>query len=102
MRYWQECISQAFDDAGISASPEQMESVVMAVEGGHENYGMAHGHDSIPDPIRQENEELKKRLKKEQDKTVCRECNGYGSITSLGPVHSSTGQCWKCRGEGKL
>ena len=52
MDYWTECISTALDEAGIVATKEQIEIIVGAVEGGHENYGMAHGYDCIPNPRR--------------------------------------------------
>lgn len=61
MDYWTECISTALDEAGIVATKEQIEIIVGAVEGGHENYGMAHGYDCIPSPLATELNEQKKR-----------------------------------------
>ena len=101
MNYWHECICEAFEDAGIIATDAQIESVVGWVEGAHENYGMAHGHDAIPNPMVQENERLERELKKERDKSVCPECKGTGLEIGHGPVHSSVSQCYACRGEGK-
>ena len=69
MNYWNECISCAFDEAGIQATKEQIDLVAGDVEVAHENYGMAHGYDAIPNPILLENNELKKQLKIEQNKT---------------------------------
>lgn len=40
--YWDECIAIAFEEAGITATREQGEYVAGAVQGSHENYGMAH------------------------------------------------------------
>jgi len=51
MDYWKECIDIAFDEAGVEATGEQREFVAGAVEGGHENYGMAHGYDVQRSPI---------------------------------------------------
>ena len=101
MNYWHECISEAFDDAGIVATSEQIKTVVEFVEGAHENYGMAFGHDCIPNPLEQDNKQLKQALVDEKEKVFCKECMGKGSITSPGPYHSSISTCWKCRGEGK-
>lgn len=101
MDYWTECISEAFEDAGISATKEQIKTVVEWVEGAHENYGMAHGHDAIPNPLELENDNLKRELRKEQDKVICEECKGKGRIITAGPYHSSDSACWKCRGEGR-
>lgn len=102
MSYWEECINEAFEDAGIKASKEQIDTVISWVEGAHENYGMAHGHDCIPNPLKEEIKVLENKLQKERDKTVCRTCNGYGLIIeSWGTSgRSSTSQCHACNGEG--
>jgi hypothetical protein len=39
--YWRECISQAADECGLELTPESAEHLAGAVEGAHENYGMA-------------------------------------------------------------
>jgi hypothetical protein len=70
MEYWEECISEAFEDAGITASKAQIETVASWAEGSHDNYSMAHGHDCIPHPENSEVAELKleiKRLNNEHD-----------------------------------
>lgn len=102
MNYWLECIHEAFCDAGITATQQQIEEVADTVRGAHENYGMAHGHDCIPNPLRIENERLHRELRQEQAKRVCPECKGRGCIVIDGPVHSSISQCDKCRGDGKV
>lgn len=101
MDYWEECVKEAFEDEGIAATDKQISGVVGWVEGAHENYGMAHGHDCISNLLEGENKELKRKLKDERDKVLCEECNGKGSITHNGPCHSATSSCWKCRGEGR-
>jgi len=100
-RYWEECIREALEDCGLSATDEQIEVIVDTVEGAHDNYGMAFGHDAIPNPIMKENEDLKRQLKLEQDKVTCPDCRGNGEIITTGPVHSSISQCDACRGEGR-
>ena len=102
MNYWQECIEEAFCEAAITATPEQIGIVVGSVEGAHENYGMAHGHDCTPNPLAQENERLSRELETERDKVICPVCRGAGTLSSVGPVHSSFSSCWKCRGHGKV
>lgn len=64
MDYWHECIAESFDDAGITATEEQIKTVASWVEGAHENYGMAFGHDCIPNPMETEVNELKKKIEK--------------------------------------
>lgn len=102
MDYWKECITEAFEDAGIDATEDQIGTVAFWVEGAHDNYSMAHGHDYIPNPLVSENEDLKRELKKERDKVFCKECNGKGRIFQQGPYHSSDSECGKCRGEGRV
>lgn len=102
MDYWAECIKEAFEDAGIDATDEQIDTVAAWVSGAHENYGMAHGHHCIPNPKDTEIRDLKKELETEQSKVVCPECAGRGILVSYGPYHSSESRCWKCRGEGKV
>jgi len=45
MNYWTECISEALDEAGLSATEEQIKLIVEHVEGAHENYSLATGLD---------------------------------------------------------
>ena len=100
MDYWKECISEAFEDAGITATDQQIEIVAEWVEGAHENYGMAMGHDCIPNPLTEENRQLQAEVKKEREKVFCEECQGRGRI-SQGPYHSGGIECSTCRGEGR-
>jgi len=65
MDYWLECIKEAFEDAGIIATEEQIRNVTGWVEGAYENYGMASGHDCIPNPMISEIEKLKMKHKEE-------------------------------------
>lgn len=104
MNYWEECIKEAFEDAKIQATDEQIDVVTNWVEGAHDNYRMAHGYDCIPNPQTLEIEKLTEELKKEKNKIQCSECSGKGYITdSWGSSgRSSTSQCYKCRGEGKI
>ena len=73
MDYWEECIRESFDEAGIEATKEQIDTVVSWVDGAHENYGMAFGHDAIPNPMESEVDKLKKRLAKQQEEYEARE-----------------------------
>jgi len=58
--YWEECIEIALNDEGISATKEQIKNIGGSVEVWHENYGMSHGHDCIPDPeIARESEKVR-------------------------------------------
>jgi hypothetical protein len=63
MNYWMECISEAFDEAGIVATDEQIKSVADDVEGSHENYGLYSGQEAIPNPMLSEVTKLERRVK---------------------------------------
>ena len=99
--YWTECICEAFEDAGLTATDEQIATVASWVDGAHEYYGMAHGHECIPNPLLEETARLTRELKVEREKVHCRNCNGRGRIISYGPSHSSDFDCWICHGEGR-
>lgn len=102
MDYWIDGIAQAFDEIGIVATQEQIKFVADAAEGAHEVYGQVHGYECIPNPIQEENERLKRELRKELDKVLCDICMGKGELVSLGPVHAAISTCWKCRGAGRV
>ncbi len=71
--YWTECIEASFEEAGIKATKEQIELVAGDVEVSSENYGMAHGHDAIPNPRDADVDRVTKRLeqmKQELDQAV--------------------------------
>lgn len=63
MDYWRECIESSFEEAGITASEEQVEAVAGDVQVAHENYGMAHGYDAIPNPRDADIDRLKARIR---------------------------------------
>jgi len=100
--YWKECVSEAFDEAQIKASDNQIATVAEWVSSAHEYYGMAHGHECIPNPLSEENKRLTQELKRERDKIICRECNGYGRIITRCGTLESESDCFNCRGRGFL
>jgi len=66
--YWYECISEAFNEAGIVATKEQIKAVADDVKVAHENYGMAYGHDAIPNPRDADILRLKQQLREMEAK----------------------------------
>ena len=68
MDYWEECIESAFNEAGITATQEQIKSVAADVAVSHENYGMAFGYDCIPNPLLSEMQKLKQEIKQNKEK----------------------------------
>jgi hypothetical protein len=86
MNYWKEALCSALEEAGTDIPPDdKLEIAAEVIEGAFDNYGMAHGHDCIPNPLKSEVERLSKDLKNERDKILCTNCNGRGRIRIDGP-----------------
>ncbi len=105
MRYWLEALESSLDEHCIGGAfvltKDQREAVAKDLEFAAQMESEAAGRINIPDPRLREIDTLEKALKTERDKVHCKECGGTGTITSYGPCHSATSQCWKCRGEGR-
>lgn len=99
--YWQEVLSNSAEENGISLSEEQVVAIARDIELAHDQYGMAFGHDCIPNPLMGENDRLRRALTIEQSLVHCEECAGTGRNVTYGPHHSADTQCWKCHGKGK-
>ena len=67
MNYWEECIKEAFEDADITATDEQVNNVIGWVEGSFENYGLATGAECILNPLESEISDLKRTIKRMED-----------------------------------
>ena len=67
MEYWGNCIEESFEDAGISATKEQIDTVTDWVTGAHENFGLATGRECIPNPMFSELEDTKRELARQQE-----------------------------------
>ncbi len=57
--YWTECLAQSLEEHGVPASPDQIANIASDVEVSHDNYGMAFGHDAIPNPVQTELDQTK-------------------------------------------
>lgn len=100
--YWKECIAEAFEDAGVAATDDQIEKIAQCVEGASQTLDMAFGRYCIPNAAGEENKQLRKALTKEREKVLCESCRGTGSIVDLiGACHYSQSTCWRCKGEGR-
>lgn len=103
--YWQECIEIAAEESGAQLTLEQIKAIAWSVQSGHENYGMAFGHDVASSNryahLEREKQDAQKALSRERNKVHCHECEGTGRIITQGPYHSGDSQCWKCHGEGR-
>lgn len=63
--YWLECVQIAAEEVGVVLTKEQEEGIASAIDGAHETYGMAHGHDCIPNPLKTELDERKRSHSRE-------------------------------------
>lgn len=108
--YWREAVMYAFEgidrfDIVDGLSKEQLDEIGDALATSAEHQGMAFGWDVASSnraaDLRREEDTLRTELKRERAKITCRSCNGGGWITSNGPYHSSTSQCFKCHGDGR-
>lgn len=104
--YWHECIAEAFEEAGIAATPDQVSTVASWAESAHENHGQALGHDVVSSNYhaaeKSEKEKLRSDLAFEQEKGICRDCNGNGRISTSFGSYTSNSECSNCRGDGKV
>ena len=106
MNYWGECIREAFEDAEIVATEEQIQNVIGWVEGAHENWGMATGHDvAQANFISKEAGELEE-LKREIEKQRIWECQTVPckTCTTTGTEQDGWGRdvtCSTCDGKGR-
>ena len=106
MNYWQECVSTAIEEAGIVATDEQIALVAEAIEGGFENYDMAHGYDVIGVPVelqaQRELRELKQKIEAheqwERSTEPCKRCTTTGTVLD-GWGRDMT--CPDCNGKGR-
>lgn len=65
MDFWKEVVSEAFDDAGIKASDDQIGTVASWVESAHDNYGTYTGSEFIPNPLEAEIKKIEAAHKRE-------------------------------------
>ena len=99
--YWIEAVSQTAEDMNIKLSQEQIIEFAESMQISSEQQSMAFGELNIPNPLLSENKELKRELKREKEKIICKECNGRGSLTEYGPgTLMSISNCYKCNGLG--
>lgn len=67
MGYWEECVTEALEEAGICATKEQIDTIAFWVEGARENYRTAFGYNATPNPMNTEVDRLKSQIKRLED-----------------------------------
>jgi DnaJ-class molecular chaperone len=104
--YWVESVTESLEEAGITATADQINMVAENMQISSEQHDTSFGLDVASDNLRQNKdrkiEELYAELAEERDKRPCRKCGGSGSLTTHGPCHSSTSRCYACNGTGKV
>jgi DnaJ-class molecular chaperone len=101
--YWKEALGEALSEAGCFAAltDQQITDVAEQMKFAAEMESEATGRINIPNPYERELKETKTALKAEQEKVLCKECNGKGTYFHQGPYHAASGTCSKCNGEGR-
>lgn len=89
-KYYEDTVREAFEDARIIATEEQIDTVISWVIGAAENHGMANGHDDIPSPKDCEIEKLKESHKKEIERLEKRDLQYRKSVASRHNVDASS------------
>ena len=67
LAYWEDCITYAADEAGISLTYNEVTQLAEGVMGGHENYGMAFYSPPASDRMETIEREWQEKLKRLQD-----------------------------------
>jgi hypothetical protein len=92
MSYWQECIESPFEEAGITATIEQISLIPDAVRCAHENYGMAY---PVPEnPLINDVVSLKKSLARERPGSPAGDAKGQ--VAGMHPSASVTSSYEHC------
>ena len=101
--YWEECIADAFEEAGISSSSDQRNKVSEFISRAHKMYGESTGESPDTKYMISDVDKYKKLLDEEIKKVTCKNCSGSGMIYDLvGTSHYSREQCYVCDGKGRL
>lgn len=102
LNYWIAAVEAGLEDctADGKLTPDEIRHVADSVMGAFEVYHEATGRSCIPNPLYEENKNLRKELDIERQKVVCPECRGKGRIVFSCGTITSDSQCSACRGEG--
>ena len=100
--YWREAVQEAVEALGKFGlfTSEEYTEIGKSLAISEEGLSLAFYSPPSPEPSRVK--ELERELQKERSKIVCSECKGSGTYHHAGPYHSSSGQCFRCQGEGKV
>lgn len=98
--YWRECVIDALNEAGLTATDEQIETMAEHIELSIDNYDLYSGNDvssqNRVSTLQDEIDIARRQLKEERDKINCEACAGRGTVSA-----TSLSRCWKCNGEGR-
>lgn len=106
MEYWTICAEEALDEAGFSATAEQVATVATWMESAHSNYGEQHGHveasKSLWSEMTRRAEKAEEMVKAEAEKVPCPECAGKTVPGLGGTTEPARYSCWYCSETGKV
>lgn len=87
--YWRECISIAAEECGLTLTPEQLNYVADAVEGGHQHYGMAFYSPPPSDRLNAIEREWKEKLQAARDQHECYARSAEAAVKRVLRLHHS-------------
>jgi len=107
MDYWMESVTCAFDEAGITATPEQIKDVTGSMQISHENYGLYTGLDEATKGCKSEAEKELEMLKVEIEKDRIWKVQSKPCLDCLGTGQTLDGwgrgkDCMACDGKGRV
>lgn len=102
MDYWEECLKEAFEDAKIVATKEQLDTVISWVEGAEENHSMATGSDCIPNPLQSAIDNANVKLAVLNSRRMCQPCHGTGLYDIRDRFIKNPESCNHCNGNGYI
>jgi DnaJ-class molecular chaperone len=104
--YWACIVDEVIPDAGVALTKEQRDEILENIIAYASMEGEATGRniwDANLSASRQcEIDDAKKALRFEEEKIICRSCDGRGTITTYGGTMQCTSRCYECDGHGKV
>jgi DnaJ-class molecular chaperone len=104
--YWACIVDEVIPDAGVTLTPEQREEILENILAHASMEGEATGRNiwdaNLSASRQREIDDAKKALRHEEEKLICRSCNGRGTRTTYGGTMQCTSRCDECDGNGRV
>lgn len=98
--YWAEGLDEALKEAGLQATPEQLNAIAQKINDAYSAIDESTGTLSMTDPRNEEIQRLTRQLERERSKDVCGKCKGKGGWRDGIGSHIAHHTCPDCQGSG--